>query len=75
MAKFQKFKYVGPEMESIRHKKTHMKRKRKIPVKNVDFTYESQILKFKIQQKVLNKNDAQWYVWMLKKCISTKNHL
>ena len=28
-------------------------------LKNVGFTYKSQILKFKIQQKVKNKKDAQ----------------
>ena len=28
-------------------------------LKNVGFTYKSQILKFKIQQKVFNKKDAE----------------
>ena len=31
-------------------------------LKNVGFTYKSQIFKFKIQQKVINKNDAESYV-------------
>ena len=32
---------------------------RKMHFKNVGFTYKSQILKFKIQQKVFNKKDAE----------------
>ena len=30
-------------------------------LKNVGFTYKSQILKIKIQQKVFNKKDAELY--------------
>ena len=32
---------------------------RKLHLKNVGFTYKSQILKFMIQQKVFNKKDAK----------------
>ena len=32
---------------------------RKMHLKNVGFTYKSQILKFKIEQKVFNKKDAE----------------
>ena len=35
-------------------------------LKNVGFTYKSQILNFKIQQKVFNKKDAVKYVQMFK---------
>ena len=31
-------------------------------LKNVGFTYKSQILKFKIQQKVFDKKDEESYV-------------
>ena len=50
-------------MENLGHKRTPVKKKifsrqkwlRKMHLKNVGFTYKSQILKFMIQQKVFNK--------------------
>ena len=54
-------------MENIGQKKNTCEEKnifppkwlRKMHLKNVEFTYKSQILKFKIQQKVFNKKDAE----------------
>ena len=44
-------------------------------LKNLGFTYKSQIIKFKKQQKVLNKKDTNWYIYMFKIFfIPTKNH-
>ena len=44
-------------------------------IKNVGFTYKSQILKLKIQQKFYTKKDVDRYVKMLNFFVSTKNHL
>ena len=54
-------------MENIGHKKNTCEEKkisrqkwlRKMHLKNVVITYKSRILKFKIQQKVFNKKEAE----------------
>ena len=46
-------------MENLRHKKTPRKFLLKMHFKNVVYTYKSQILKFKIKPKVLNKKEAE----------------
>ena len=54
-------------MENLGHKKNTCEEKNIFPpkmalekhLKNVGFSYKSQILKFKIQQKVFNEKDAK----------------
>ena len=54
-------------MENLRHKKNTCEEKnifrqkwlRKMHLKNVGFTYKSQILKFAIQQRVFNKKATE----------------
>ena len=47
---------------------SRQKKLRKINSKNVGFTYKSQILKFKVQQKVFYKKEVEIFF------IPTKNH-
>ena len=64
--KLVSFSNVGPEMENIGQKMKPCEEKKifapkmasENAFKNVVITYESRILKFKIQQKVFNKKDA-----------------
>ena len=56
-------------MKNIGHNKNTCEEKKifapKMALENRVITYKSQILKFKIQQKVFNKIDVEWYVGML----------
>ena len=62
-------------------KKSRQKSQRKMHLKNVVITYKSRILKFQIQQKVLNKTKMQNYtlkcsqlsLYLQKKCFELKN--
>ena len=70
MNKFHKFEYVGSEMENIRHKKYTFEEKNIIPLKMASentfkkcgFHLYKSLIKFKIQQKVLNKIDMELYI-------------
>ena len=51
---------IGQKRSSVKKRKfSRQKWLRKIHLKNVVITYKSQIFRFKIQQKVFNKKDAE----------------
>ena len=51
---------IGPKKNTCEEKKIfRQKWLQKMQIKNVGFTYKSQILKFKIQQNMVNKKDAE----------------
>ena len=56
----QKWKVYDKKRSPVKKRKfSRQKWLRKMHLKNVVITYKSQILKFKIQQKVFNKKDSE----------------